>query len=96
MSPRNFARVFRRDMKITPAKFVERLRVEAARRRLEETRHTLKRIATECGFGASSSLREVFRRVLGVSPVRYRAHFRKRGHATGAGSRYSNSYLINW
>src|SRR5205814_8454046 len=36
MSPRNFARVFTKEMKTTPAKFVERLRVEAARRRLEE------------------------------------------------------------
>jgi transcriptional regulator GlxA family with amidase domain len=79
MSPRNFARVFRRDMKITPAKFVERLRVEVARQRLEETRYPLKRIATECGFRALASFRQVFQRVLGVSPARYRAHFRKTG-----------------
>src|SRR5207247_8899846 len=41
MSPRNFARVFIREMKITPAKFVERLRVEAARRRLEESQNSM-------------------------------------------------------
>jgi transcriptional regulator GlxA family with amidase domain len=78
MSPRNFARVFRREMNVTPAKFVERMRVEAARRRLEETRHSLKRIAAECGFGGVSSMRGMFRRLLGISPARYRQHFRKR------------------
>jgi transcriptional regulator GlxA family with amidase domain len=77
MSPRNFARVFHREMQTTPAKFVERLRVEVARRRLEETRYPLKRIAAECGFRALGSFRDVFQRVVGVSPARYRTHFRK-------------------
>src|SRR5262249_40974237 len=51
MSPRNFARVFTKEMKTTPAKFVERLRVEAARRRLEESHNSMETIAGECGFG---------------------------------------------
>src|SRR6266403_3929577 len=51
MSPRNFARVFTKEMKTTPAKFVERLRVEAARRRLEESQNSMETIASECGFG---------------------------------------------
>ena len=76
MSPRNFARVFRREMHTTPGKFVERLRVETARRRLEETRRSLKQIATECGFGSVGSMRSVFQRTLGVPPARYRQHFR--------------------
>jgi transcriptional regulator GlxA family with amidase domain len=46
----------------TPAKYVEHLRVEVARRRLEETQHSLKRIAGECGFGNTKSMRGVFRR----------------------------------
>jgi transcriptional regulator GlxA family with amidase domain len=81
MSPRNFARVFRREMNLTPAKFVEQLRIEAARRRLEETRHSLKQIAAECGFAAVSSMRGIFRRSLGISPARYRQHFRQRTSA---------------
>jgi transcriptional regulator GlxA family with amidase domain len=76
MSPRNFARVFPKEMKITPAKFVEQLRVEAARRRLEESRNSLDQIAEECGFGSLNSMRAVFQRALGVAPNQYRHYFR--------------------
>jgi transcriptional regulator GlxA family with amidase domain len=76
MSPRNFARVFSKEMKTTPAKFVERLRVEAARRRLEESRNSLETIAGECGFGSVNSMRNVFQRALSVPPGHYRRHFR--------------------
>jgi transcriptional regulator GlxA family with amidase domain len=76
MSPRNFARVFGQEMRLTPGKFVERLRVETARRRLEETGRSLKKIAAECGFGSVGSMRTVFQRVVGVAPGRYRQHFR--------------------
>ena len=50
MSPRNFARVFRSEMNMTPAKFVESLRLEAARRRLQESNASLESVATTCGF----------------------------------------------
>jgi transcriptional regulator GlxA family with amidase domain len=81
MSPRNFARVFAKEMKTTPAKFVERLRVEAARRRLEETRNSLETIAGECGFGNVNSMRNVFQRALKIPPGHYRRHFRSMRHA---------------
>ena len=51
MSPRNFARVFTREVGMTPARFVESVRVEAARRRLEESAHGVDRVAAACGFG---------------------------------------------
>jgi len=76
MSPRNFARVFTKEMKTTPAKFVERLRVEAARRRLEESRNSMEIIADECGFGNVNSMRNVFQRTLKIAPGQYRRHFR--------------------
>jgi transcriptional regulator GlxA family with amidase domain len=76
MSSRNFARVFRRQVGWTPARFVERLRVEAARRRLEETGGGLAQIARECGFGSPDSLRRSFLRVLRVAPADYRRRFR--------------------
>lgn len=82
MSPRNFARVFGREMHVTPGKFVERLRVEMARRRLEETRRSLKKVAAECGFRSVGAMRSVFQRVLGVAPGRYRQHFRAKPYAT--------------
>jgi transcriptional regulator GlxA family with amidase domain len=76
MSPRNFARVFSKEMKTTPAKFVERLRVEAARRRLEESQNSMETIAGECGFGNVNSMRAVFQRALKIAPGQYRRHFR--------------------
>lgn len=76
MSPRNFARVFATEMRTTPAKFVERLRVEAARRRLEESQNSMETIASECGFGNVNSMRSVFQRALRTSPGQYRRHFR--------------------
>jgi len=81
MSPRNFARVFREEMETTPAKFVETLRVEAARRRLEESNSGLKAIAASCGFRNPDGLRSTFKRVVGVPPGEYREKFR--GHFSG-------------
>jgi transcriptional regulator GlxA family with amidase domain len=80
MSPRNFARVFTKEMKTTPAKFVERLRVEAARRRLEESHNSMEMIAGECGFGNVNSMRNVFQRTLKIAPGQYRRHFRHVKH----------------
>jgi len=76
MSPRNFARVFTKEMRTTPALFVERLRVDAARRRLEESRRSLKAIAAECGFNSVGSMRSAFQRRLGAPPGQYRERFR--------------------
>jgi transcriptional regulator GlxA family with amidase domain len=59
---------------------VERLRVEAARRRLEESRNSLETIAGECGFGNVNSMRNVFQRALSVAPGHYRRHFRSMRH----------------
>jgi transcriptional regulator GlxA family with amidase domain len=75
MSTRNFARVFRREVGCTPARFVERLRVEAARRRLEESEAGLVRVARECGFGSADSMRRSFLRVLRAAPADYRRRF---------------------
>lgn len=77
MSPRNFARVFAAEMETTPALFVERLRVDVARRRLEESRHSLKQIAAECGFNTVATLRSAFRRQLAAPPSEYRRRFRR-------------------
>ena len=76
MSPRNFARVFAREVGETPARWVERARVEAARRLLEESEDGVERIAERCGFGTAETLRRAFLRQLRVSPAAYRARFR--------------------
>ncbi len=75
MSPRNFARVFTRQVGLTPARFVERLRVEAARRRLEESPHGVDAVAAACGFGSAESMRKAFLRTLRVPPSAYRSRF---------------------
>jgi transcriptional regulator GlxA family with amidase domain len=76
MSPRNFARVFRREVGMTPAAYVEALRVERAQRELETTKAALDTIARRCGFGSTDTMRRAFRRKVGISPIDYRARFR--------------------
>ncbi len=78
MSPRNFARAFIDEVGITPARYVERVRVEAARRRLEESDDGVDRVATSCGFGSGNSMRRSFLRVIKVPPSDYRARFRSK------------------
>lgn len=75
MSPRNFARVFTREVGTTPARFVTSVRVETARRLLEETSADLEGICARSGLGTPESLRRAFVRVLGVPPSRYRERF---------------------
>jgi transcriptional regulator GlxA family with amidase domain len=79
MSPRNFARVFADEVGVTPARYVELLRVDTARRRLEESGANVERVAEQCGFGSAETMRRVFLRVLQVSPSAYRGRFRARG-----------------
>ena len=76
MSPRNFARVFQKEMRMTPGKYLEKLRLETARRRLEETHLGLDQIASECGLGSADTLRRIFLRHLKITPNQYRRSFR--------------------
>ena len=76
MSPRNFARAFRRETGVTPAAYVEAQRVEAARRLLETTTGNVAAVASACGFARPETMHRAFRRVLGVAPAQYRQHFR--------------------
>jgi transcriptional regulator GlxA family with amidase domain len=75
MSVRNLARVFRRETGMTPAAYVERLRLDAARRTLELTRRSVKEIAQASGFGTPATLHRAFQRALGTTPLQYRARF---------------------
>ncbi|MFU2330589.1 GlxA family transcriptional regulator [Pseudomonas sp. NFX98] len=75
MSPRNFARVYKLKTGRTPAKAVEVLRVEAARRLLEDSERNIDQISRLCGFGDEERMRLTFQRNLGVSPRDYRSRF---------------------
>jgi transcriptional regulator GlxA family with amidase domain len=75
MSERTFLRRYREATGLTPARAIERLRVEAARQFLAETRLPAKRIAARCGFGCEETMRRSFVRLQGVSPQDYRQRF---------------------
>jgi transcriptional regulator GlxA family with amidase domain len=68
LSPRQFSRVFREETGQSPAKAVERLRVEAARLLLETSRHPIEVVARETGFGDRERMRQAFLRAFGQPP----------------------------
>ncbi|MDB5091006.1 MAG: Transcriptional regulator GlxA family, contains an amidase domain and an AraC-type DNA-binding [Mucilaginibacter sp.] len=72
MSHRNFTRVFTRQTGISPAKYIEKLRVEAARVCIEESDVPLEQVALRCGLGGLVSMRRLFLRHLMVTPSDYR------------------------
>jgi transcriptional regulator GlxA family with amidase domain len=76
MSPRNFARAFRREVGVTPAAYVASLRVERARLELEAGDAPVEVVARRCGFGTVETMRRSFRRRLHTSPAEYRERFR--------------------
>ncbi len=76
MSERSFSRHYQQATGLSPARAVERLRVEAARSLLTETKLPIKRVAARCGFGTEETLRRSFLRVQGVGPHEYRMRFR--------------------
>jgi transcriptional regulator GlxA family with amidase domain len=75
MSPRNFARVYTAKRNRTPAKAVEAIRVDAARRLLEESDERLATIAERCGFRNEEQMRGAFVRNIGITPREYRKRF---------------------
>ena len=76
MSQRNFARVFTREVGVTPAVWVEEMRVERARALLVDTDRGIEGIAASCGFGAAETMRRAFLRRVHEPPSAYRERFR--------------------
>ena len=77
MSPRTFARAFAATSGTTPARFVEHVRLDAARRLLEDTALPVETVAGRCGFGSAEVMRRAFGRRLGTAPADYRKRFRR-------------------
>jgi transcriptional regulator GlxA family with amidase domain len=75
MSERSFSRHYAQTTGMTPGRAIERLRVEAARRMLTESRLPVKRISQRCGFGSEETMRRSFLRLLAATPQDYRARF---------------------
>jgi len=76
LSERHLHRVFVAQTQTTPARYVERVRVEAAQDLLEGTASTVEAIASRCGFGSAETMRRAFIRAVGVAPAQYRRRFR--------------------
>src|SRR5574341_1666878 len=85
MSPRTFARAYGAAVGRTPAKMVEALRLEAARRALEETKASVKQVAAESGFASEQRLRRAFLREYGVGPLDFRKRFSPKNGGVGSG-----------
>ena len=75
MSPRNFARAYAAKRRRTPAKTVEAIRLDAARRRLEETDERIESVAKLCGFSSEEQMRCAFLRNIKIPPREYRRRF---------------------
>jgi transcriptional regulator GlxA family with amidase domain len=76
LSPRQFARAFAAEVGMPPGRYVDQVRLEAARRRLEDTPDGVEQTARSCGYGTPEAMRRAFVRALGVSPGEYRRRFR--------------------
>jgi transcriptional regulator GlxA family with amidase domain len=77
MSVRNFSRAFHGETGVTPGEYVTRVRIDVARRMLEDTRRAVDDVAARAGFGTPEALRRAFAAVVGISPREYRARFAK-------------------
>ncbi|MFF4851841.1 GlxA family transcriptional regulator [Streptomyces sp. NPDC001194] len=75
LSPRHFARAFQQETGVTPGRYVERVRVECARRLLEDTGDGVAQISRACGYGTPEALRRAFVKTLGQPPAEYRRRF---------------------
>nr|WBO81538.1 GlxA family transcriptional regulator [Streptomyces sp. SBE_14.2] len=76
LSPRHFARAFRAETGTTPGRYVDRVRLEHARRLLEDTTSGIEEVARASGYGTPEAMRRAFLRTLGTAPTEYRRRFR--------------------
>jgi transcriptional regulator GlxA family with amidase domain len=79
MSPRNFSRLFCQEIGVTPAKFVEGIRMEAARNMMLQTDLPMESVAANCGFNNSEQMRRSFQRLLKTTPQEHRSYFKIAG-----------------
>jgi transcriptional regulator GlxA family with amidase domain len=86
MSERSFVRHYGRLTGLTPARAIERMRVETARQLLSTTSLAVKRVAQRCGFGSEETMRRSFLRQIAVTPQDYRRRF----HDTAMAGRHSH------
>jgi transcriptional regulator GlxA family with amidase domain len=92
VSQRSLSRMFRAGMDLSPAGFVERVRIDLARRRLLETNDSVEVIAVACGFGSLRRMDRAFARTIAASPRDFRSRFKTNGAQACRSSMSALSY----
>jgi transcriptional regulator GlxA family with amidase domain len=95
LSLRTLSRLCRRELQASPAAFVERVRIDAARKALIETGASIEDIACQCGFGSLRRMDRAFARTLSVSPSEFRNLFRAKGDRSWPSQSASSSSPIS-
>jgi transcriptional regulator GlxA family with amidase domain len=95
LSLRTLSRRFRRELNASPAAFVERVRIDAARRALLETNASVEAVARQCGFGSLQRMDRAFARILSVSPSEFRSLFKTNGCTSWLSKSASSSSPIS-
>ena len=72
MSKRNFIRRFKQAIRITPLEYIQRVKIEAAKKALESGRSNIQTLTYEVGYNDSKTFRSTFKRLTGVTPQHYR------------------------
>lgn len=79
VSPRSLSRLFRKELSASPSEFVERIRIDQARRVLLETDAQIESVAIQCGFGSLRRMDRAFSRAISATPAEFRARFKAPG-----------------
>ena len=79
VSPRSLSRLFRKELNASPSQFVERVRIDQARRALLETEAQIENVAIRCGFGSLRRMDRAFSRAISATPTEFRARFKAPG-----------------
>jgi len=79
VSLRSLSRLFRKELNASPSQFVERVRIDQARRALLETEAQIENVAIRCGFGSLRRMDRAFSRAISATPTEFRARFKPPG-----------------
>lgn len=74
---RHFDRRFIKATTSTPLEYLQKVKIEAAKKMLETSRKTISEVMYEVGYADVKAFREVFRKITGLSPIQYRSHYNK-------------------
>lgn len=81
MSTRNFIRRFKKATNNTPLEYLQRVKIEAAKKMLERSSETISILMFEVGYNDAKTFRNVFKRATGLSPQDYRKKYNRKMNA---------------